>query len=471
MLNNPITPKEVKKIKTADIIKGFRYRSAGDDTDEARRTHYASTIESLADSIKQSGLIHPIAVREPEPGYEGYSMASKYELLAGGRRLEAITTILHWEEVMATIYRHDITDMDKKIIELFENIERKDFSYAAEVALTGRLHKLMQEVHGEGKRGQKLGHSLRDTAAMLNRSVGSVAADIELAGAIEAIPDLGKMRNRTEAIKTVKSVKRSIETGRTADQIKKHLELSTTPLAVAKKRLIDSFIVGDFLKFASDIQDESADLIEIDPPYAIGYDKQTSTDTEIKVIGTKYNEWDSETYISKMKTVIEHAYRIGARDSWVVLWHATEYRDQMKAILEKAGYRVAKVPAIWTKAEQGSCAHPELEMSSNYEAFLYGRKGAAQIILKGRSNVFTNARVKTSEKICVAEKPIGLMEDIYKILTRPGSTILIPFLGSGNGIFSARRYNCFAFGFDLSQETKEQFTVRVDLELGEERSV
>jgi len=71
-------------------------------------------IQELADSIKKYGLLHPIVIDED------------YNLVAGGRRLLACEK-LGWKTIEVTELK-TLTPRELKVLELEENIKRKDFT-------------------------------------------------------------------------------------------------------------------------------------------------------------------------------------------------------------------------------------------------------------------------------------------------------------------------------------------------------
>lgn len=71
-------------------------------------------IEALAESIRKSGLLHPIVVDE------------EYRLLAGERRLRA-SIKAGLSEIEVRVFR-GLTALEKEIVEIDENTRRKDFS-------------------------------------------------------------------------------------------------------------------------------------------------------------------------------------------------------------------------------------------------------------------------------------------------------------------------------------------------------
>ena len=80
-------------------------------------------IEDLASSIRENGLITPIAV-ESLPG-------DQFRLLAGERRLRACRS-LNLETIEVRVYDTPLDDIRQKQIELEENIQRKDMTWLEE---------------------------------------------------------------------------------------------------------------------------------------------------------------------------------------------------------------------------------------------------------------------------------------------------------------------------------------------------
>ena len=95
---------------------------------ERARKDYGSSEEllGLAQSISKNGLLHPIVIDDT------------MTLRAGGRRLTAILQ-LGWEECPVTML-NDLSPLAKLEVELEENIHRKSFEYAEQVALVKKIH-------------------------------------------------------------------------------------------------------------------------------------------------------------------------------------------------------------------------------------------------------------------------------------------------------------------------------------------
>jgi ParB/RepB/Spo0J family partition protein len=84
----------------------------------------------LSENIKQHGLMFPVVVQPSSdtltpPGYE-------YRLIAGHRRFIAVTLLLQQNKIEA-IVRSGLTEEQAKLINLVENLERKDLSFLEEI--------------------------------------------------------------------------------------------------------------------------------------------------------------------------------------------------------------------------------------------------------------------------------------------------------------------------------------------------
>lgn len=98
----------LKRIRLTDIIAN-RF--------QPRRTFTEPELVELESSIRASGLLQPIVVREIGAG--------KWELVAGERRLRAVTR-LGWTEVPAVV--RDFDDRAMLTLALVENLQRADLN-------------------------------------------------------------------------------------------------------------------------------------------------------------------------------------------------------------------------------------------------------------------------------------------------------------------------------------------------------
>ena len=112
--------KEVVQIKVDKIIP---------NKSQPRLDFFEESLEGLADSIKENGLLQPISVRKNN---------NKYEIIAGERRFRACL-MLGYETIDAIVY--DKNDDESANLALIENIQREDLN-SVEQALA--MKKLME---------------------------------------------------------------------------------------------------------------------------------------------------------------------------------------------------------------------------------------------------------------------------------------------------------------------------------------
>ncbi len=94
---------------------------------QPRKNFDPAELSSLAESIRESGLLQPVSVRRIKGGFE---------LIAGERRLRACR-MLGREKIEAIVY--DISDEDSAIWALIENLQRSDLSPFDEAEALERL--------------------------------------------------------------------------------------------------------------------------------------------------------------------------------------------------------------------------------------------------------------------------------------------------------------------------------------------
>ena len=169
------------KIPLTEVKVGSRFRTKFID------------IDKLADSIQIYGLIEPIVLDE----HNG--------LIAGERRYKAHKVLVaRGNELYKEIevkYMNDLDDLEKKEVELEENIQRNAFTWQEEVAAKSQLHKLKQKIHGMAVKGHMSdGWKLKDTAQALGEAVGTTSMDIQLARGMKAFPELMKEKKEKQRV-------------------------------------------------------------------------------------------------------------------------------------------------------------------------------------------------------------------------------------------------------------------------------
>lgn len=426
------------------------------------RTDSFGDVELLAYNIEQHGLIHPIAVMKYDEPYKGFD----YFLLAGERRLRAFV-FLKKDMIPAKVYPSDLDGVEIRCIELYENILREDLSWQEETDLTAEIHNLQVQLYGE-KRGDE-GHSMRDTARLLHQSPAKVSLDIKLAEARKiilenpklrkAFPGLDKAKTKMEAHKILDKGEHIIKQAKLAGEIAN--KMAKTPVELIKENMSNQYIVGDFFEESLKLKDRSFDIVEMDPPFGIDIHHKKHMGDHRPIGFSFYEEWDSNSYTTKINKAMKESYRLLKDGGWMIVWFGPEpwFETVYQAIIG-AGFACKRIPGIWNKGG-GQTIHADLYMANSYEMFFYARKGAAKLNRQGLPNIISYKPVASQEKEHITEKPVELYEDLISRFVGPGTKILVPFLGSGATLLAAANLKMQGIGYDLSKEHRQSYVVKV----------
>lgn len=436
---------KLKVVKLEAVDVGDRFRKAYGD------------IDGLAESIKDKGLLTPITVAQAKDG--------KHLLLAGGRRYAACQKA-GLKDIPALI-RDTEDEVDAREVELVENVWREDMKWPERAALLKRLHDLCKAKNQDW--------SLRKTALLLNKGLGSVSRDLQMAAALEVMPELGKQDTQDQAFKLLKMMEedaittelRSRQEARMTEANKdgpKGLEYGLVKML----EIADAnYMVGDAFKGLEDMRAGSVvHLIECDPPYGIDLPDQKRGKEEATSTVKSYNEIPANQYNEFIWELTKELYRVAYTHCWLVFWYGPTWHHEVRTALRSAGWQVDDIPCIWYK-RSGQTMQPGFNFGRTYEPFFLARKGVPAIIKQGRANVFDFAPVAAQKKYHPTERPRSLMEEIIKSLIPPGSVCLVPFLGSGATLRACYMAGVSGFGWDLNGEYKDKFMLAVEADTRE----
>ena len=405
-------------------------------------------LDDLEISMKESGLITPLAVKDLGN--------DKYLLLAGERRLR--TLIKNDVKVIPVrIYPDSISDIEIKVIEKSENFHRKDMEYWEFDDLTREIHLLQQSIHGVKAPGPDAsGWGLEDTVNLIGSSKPSVSTAIKRAEAREAFPELfSGCKTQKDATTVIKKMDELV----VKEVIAKKLESEKSDNTFSQ--LAKRYVLRDCIEGIKDIPDSVYHLVEIDPPYAIKLTNAKKTDGESIYQSDDYNEIDSEGYQIFMGKLFAECYRVMTPNSWLLCWFAPEpWFEILFRELTHAGFSSTRMCGIWEKGS-GQSKRPEIHLANSYEMFFYAWKGRPALNKAGRRNVFNFSTVNPSNKTHPTERPIELMKEIYDTFAFKGSRVLIPFLGSGSGIIAADSLGMEPLGFELSKSYRDSFLIKL----------
>ncbi len=402
-----------------DIIVGDRYRKE------------FKNIPSLARKILSSGgpVVNLIAVDEHKV------------LLAGERRLRACKLIAEGDSDVWGSYRpegsnypedhiyvptpaeleshksipvnmhYGLTDFDRRLFELQENLDREDFVWQEQCHLVYDIHTLCQKEYGVGIKGKKVGWAIRDTAQMIGMTPVEVLRQLQLYEGLKNNPEIGQIGHKSTALAKSKRL--------TREKRGKLLGIGNLTLEGL------TLVCGDSKKIIPTLSKDSVDIIITDPPWGIDVEERMHNDR-----GEGYIKYDTGYDVMDTRTILKLCSRVLRKDSCIYMFYSAfpEKVIEGQALLVGAGFQVESVPLIWNKkhvlSHMASKRHPLM-----YEVILYGWKGERPPLNFIHGNVF-DAQVPFSGRIHSGEKPKELIKKILQLSANKGETVLDPWGGS-----------------------------------------
>jgi DNA modification methylase/predicted transcriptional regulator len=341
-------------------------------------------------------------------------------------------------------------------------MHRKQLSFEEDIALKKEIHRLQQAKHGKALGGgdEKQGWSMDDTAKLLGVSKGLVSQDIKLAEAMEKLPELRGLKDKSQAKKVLDSLVKNYLQGEKAQDYVRTMSGEEGP----KAKLCDSYVVGDFFDNVGRLPNNAFDFVELDPFYGIELLDLYAMRCGGSTCYTKENYTDvpAPVYEWYIRETLKECYRVMSDNSWGICWFAMEpwFEPTFQAIKE-AGFYCRRVPGFWIQPS-GATYNANLLLGNAVDSFFYFRKGQPILNAPGTLNSFLCGHVPPSRKIHPTERPIELYMQVLPTFVGPGTRMFVPFVGSGNQLLAAANLQISAIGYDLCADYKNGFVIRVN---------
>ena len=453
------------------------------------RTDYGD-LGRLKQTIMDNSLIHPIAVARNHEG-AGYPV----RLVAGGRRFKALIELTKEGKITGRVTCRVFDELDEHTIrslELIENAQRKDMSFYDDAKLKSEIHRLEVLKHGPKltRSPDDKGHSLADTAKILNVSKSHIEKDAALFKDMESLKDIINFdgMSRSECAKSVKQVVKQAKQKVGANKARKVIGENSDDRLLT---LTNAYKIEDCTKGMLKIGVSTQSLVEIDPPYAIDLHKKKKGMDD-----PGYNEIDVRDYIPLMRKVFDESWRILKQDSWLLCWFGPEpWMEVMRYLIEggteesafdlydqisvrkqnhhakpfvarfgSSRFRTHRMCGQWVKPS-GQTQQPLSRLANSYESFFYAMKGNPELNKPGSINTFPIAPVPPEKKIHPTERPAELINKLLDMFVPAGSSITVPFAGSGRTLLEAAKLDMIPTGFDLTQAYKDGYTIALTKEI------
>jgi SAM-dependent methyltransferase len=371
-----------------------------------------------------------------------------------------------------TIIAHsmdELTPLAHSIVELEENLARKNMDWSEEVFLKERIHHLrLAEAEQKGDTW-----SQKETAREIGETPANLSRDLQMAAALRANPELKNAPTKAAAVRQV-----AFQTA-VQDKLANIQKQSGSTLESVGARLV----TADMRDFARSLPENSVDLCFTDFPFGIDY-KFDSHDAN------KYE--DSQETLSDLHTdIIPQILRVTKPDGWLALMMGSTNFMLLKDLIETCcatHYEYFTVKWIqmengqWVRTVSGKCPvsdgrpcgalkvedpewlwfrpnsrnpsmWPELHAQNQYEKFAVVNMGMGVMIKKGPPNVLMYDAVY-SDRIHEMQRPHELCKEVISRLTLAGQRVLDLCFGSGSALAAAADLERDFIGCDINPKNR-----------------
>jgi ParB family chromosome partitioning protein len=376
---------------------------------EHRQRQDLGDINELADSITRLGLIHPIVVNRDNV------------LVAGFRRFSACRS-LGWTHIDNT-YTDELDPLILHLIELEENVKRKDLTWLEQHNAVIEYHRLRKEqdpTWTEAKTGLAIGLS-RST---INQHV-TVEKEIK-----------NPLVRNADGFRTALNNATRIIERKTADEANTH-GLHINPYTSAP------IINTDFLSWSETYDGPKFNLIHCDFPYGINSDSSGQNPSG-------YSD-TPEIYYNLIRNLCVNLDNFCAESAHIIFWFSPTYFAQTWELLKLLdGFKFDEHPLIWVRDDQRGIA-PDAQRRPRrvYETAFFGWRNDRKLV-RMKNNAFVGPSPSGDH---AHEKSQDALEYFFEMVVDGNTAILDPTCGSGSALRAAKRLGAKQMlGLEINKE-------------------
>lgn len=407
-------------------------------------------LSDLCDDIALNGLQHPPVVRTSEGRKILVSGERRFrsirDLASAGLSIRYGTQSIPLDYIPVTDFG-ELSTRDAELLELHENVKRKDLTWQERVAAEARLHEVRSEQAAEVGRHQTytataeeiLGKQLKGSTEQAYAST-QVRQAVVLAQHLKD-PEVAKAATPKEALKIVQ--KKATE---------EHYKKVAQQLGSSQTHDRHILLRGDSRQLLQGLQQEHFDCLLTDPPYGIDADGFGSQ------VFNEHKFDDSKDYwLDLMACLAEQSMRVCKPQSHAYVFCDPQHFTILQGIFKDAGWYVWRTPLIWVK-RSGMLPRPEHGPRRTYEAILYAIKGDKPV-----TGIYPDVLDYSQEKTTIHpdQKPVDLYVDLLRRSVRPGQVVLDPFCGSGTIFVAANKLQLTATGIEKEETSFALSTERL----------
>lgn len=411
--------------------------------DREARQRREFTTEDLEPSIKRHGVLQPIIVTED------------LWLRAGERRLA--TSIKLGLETIPVRFFSELEPLEGRIIELEENLRRKDLTWQENARAIADLHEAYLVMDKDWTRAQ--------TAINLGMSNSWVDQSCQIARRLSD-PRIAKAESWRTAINIIardterkvgNAVSEIMSAG--SDVIARAIGRPSTPTPVGEPSQspvpiqpapppIDPILVTDFIKWSREYEGPLFNFLHCDFPYGINV---FSAKRGTRVGNEAYSD-EKDVYWELCAALCENIDRILAPSAHVMFWFSMKrYTETMEFFRERApSLAFQPFPLFWHKTDhRGEAPDAKRQPRRVYEVALIASREDRPLV-KSMDNAYGAPTDGSLHPSC---KPEPVLHHFFSMFVDAGTRMLDPTCGSGSSLRAAERLKAeVVLGLEIDPE-------------------
>jgi len=368
------------------------------------------------ESLKNVGQITPIVVTRQNG------------LIAGRRRLEAARR-LGWSTIRVE-YFEDLSPLDRKIVEFDENDKRRQLTWQESARAIKEIHDL--------KRAAEKNWTASDTARALGFSLGKVSEDLALGSVLDNI----RVTTRPSRRGALEAFKKERELVLVRELARRRASSIGLDSSAAKSSSLSGGVIynDDCIKILTNMLEDSVDLVIIDPPWGIDFDKASQWSTDW--IST-YDDRE-ETVRKVLVEAFPLLFKVLKPAAHIYCFYPVQEVQWWTERMTQAGFSIRHRPLIWFKPN-ANITNVYTSFLPRYESILWGYKPAAGNVRRLFANPVPEAQSWPTESTTWHEnsKPVEMLKRWIEASSEVNEIVLDAFSGGGSTLvaaFSAARY-------------------------------
>lgn len=449
-------------------------RSVDDDRDQT----------TLQESIRRNGLINPIVVRG-----DGIDTLDPI-LVAGERRLRAFKAL-----GLSTIparFVHELDPLEAAIIELEENIARKDLSWQDTARAVVKLHELHIELDDEWtqyktaeaisldpgtvSRYMKISPYFDDPRIMDSQTINKADSIISVIegrrreAAINVLFDVEEEDPSDPIVQVIESAgAQGLETGlpptfvpfsdisdisspsdnRSPNGSSREQELDSDPVIFkrAARDIKKAILNQDFIEWATSYDGRKFNFVHVDFPYG-------ATEVGPQMQGNEASIYaDSpDIYLNLLNCFCENLDAFFAKSGWIMFWYSERMgqitRDTFK--YKAPSLTIQTHPLIWFHSDNAGISPDHTRYPRHiYDTALLISRGNMPLV-RMKSDAYA---CPTDRKLHPSTKPEPMLKFFFEMFMDEHTSILDPTCGAGSSLRAAESLGCRrTLGIEANEE-------------------